>query len=188
MNELRRIPFLIATVLSLLIASCGDNDRASQTEVAVLEEMVSPFDLLISSENMPQGWESNSPFTFTDNMCYRCAAIDFDAHIEGQSRALHEVFVFPSIEEAARMFYSEVEPRMTGNIPEGWNFSSAIADQSLIACNYHDGSDVPSCKWSGLYDNYIVRFFTGIIPGKMSVSQFEKTVETIDEIMVVVFE
>jgi hypothetical protein len=184
--ETKRFPFLIAAFLSLSIASCGGNDRARETEAVVLDGMVSPFELLISSKDLPPGWDSSSPYTFPDNMCYRCAAIDFDAHTNGQSRTLQEVYVFASIDEAVRMFNSEVEPRMTGYVPEGWDFTSEIADQSLVACNHYDGNDVPSCKWSGLYGNYIVQFFTWIIPGKMSVHQFENTIETIDERMLVV--
>ena len=173
----------LAFVVLISIGSCNQEENLHATETAFLNEIVMPVDLLISTSDMPGGWEGGPPYRSLDDICYiNCAAIMFDANIEGQSRAIHRVAVLLTNEEAERIYNKYLKPKY-GELPYEWNYESELADLYSFYCFAYEESDDTRCKWVGLYDNYVVEFHTWLIPNKMSLSDIEQIVEKIEILM-----
>jgi hypothetical protein len=82
----------------IMLSSCT---TATQTPTL---PSIKPFDLLISSEDMPVGWKSYTAFSDEyDDLCYiDCAILQFSPVDQDGAYSEESVYVYNTIEEAER--------------------------------------------------------------------------------------
>ncbi len=172
--------FLIITLLLLVSCSSSQNNATIPGHIGIR-----PMNLLLTTDEMPTGWNSYEPFTSYDSVCFwDCASIQFGA-TKGEMDAEEEIFLYPS-EEIAKQYYQELLLPYLSK-PSEWDYISDVALLSNFGCYtytlYPSLEDETRCHWTGLYDKYVVDFGASIIAGKMSYNDLEKVTEQIDQKM-----
>jgi hypothetical protein len=144
-------------------------------------------ELLIGLSDMPPGWEvswgpEKSKDYISTHDSFAIAFIVNDANLPfGRRGALHAVYRYRSARAAEGIYKDVVLPGQVGKMPGEWTYQSPIADQSHFACYDYEGREpYPVCEWSARYEEYIVDFFSWLIPGYMSLEDMERVVRAID--------
>lgn len=151
----------------------------------VLERSFSTVELLISLSDMPPGWtggigkklEERADYFSTEDS----ASISFGTDTElPYKSAGQRIYRYDNPSVAKSVLEELILPGEVGETPSDWTYQSPVADQFFFACYDYEGRTQPRCRWSGLYDEYIVIFGSWMIPGRMSLNDMEKVIRAID--------
>ncbi len=150
---------------------------------AVPERPVATKDLLIGLHDMPEGWvvtdgPEDSPWEINvdEGFWIGFEAVDSMPH----RKASHEICRYDNARKAAIIYEDLVVPYHYGETPAGWTYQSLLADQYHFTCYTYTGYTNPICEWSGVYEEYIVIFNSGLIPERMSLEDMERIIQTIE--------
>jgi len=139
--------------------------------------------LLISLDDMPEGWfvtdgpeDSSDEINVDEGFWIVFEATDSEPH----RKAIHEVYRYDNAWQARVIYKDLVLPYHHGETPVSWTYQSSLADPYNFTCYTYKGYVHPICKWSGVYEEYIVIFSAGLIPGRMSLEDMERIIQTIE--------
>ncbi len=148
---------------------------------------VRPFsliDLLIDSSSFPDNWEViHGPVEAHDSITHaeELMHVFFGTDIEGIT-ARHDIYRWSSVQDAdyayEKWFY--IAPVET---PIGWSYQSSVADKYHFECYDYVPSQRNGCVWTGLYQEYIVVFSAWMHLDRITLSDIENILATIDSIM-----
>jgi len=177
-----RIKYIYMFLALLTLSRCATVDQSSTPP------LINPIDLLISSEDMPDGWKSSEALSDEyDDLCYiDCAMIQFSPVEENGVYSEQSVYVYNTVEEAERKYKVLQSMLQLGTAPSNWSYQSSAANKSDVSCYTHESKPVPSCTWIAQYGKYIVGFYAELVPDRMSLGDFEKVIYRIDSKMKVV--
>jgi len=177
-----RTKYIYVFLALLTLSRCATVDQSS------IPPAIKPIDLLISSEDLPVGWKSFEVFSDEyDDLCYiDCAIIQFSPVEENKVYSAQSVYVYNTIEEAARNYKRQLIPLQLGTMPSDWSYHSGVAIQFDFACYTYKNYSFPVCSWIAQYGKYLVEFHAWLLPERMSLRDLEKVVYRIDSKMKVV--
>lgn len=68
-------------------------------------------------------------------------------------------------------------------VPEGWTYTTPIADEFMFRCGTDDFLQVTRCSALARYDEVISEFSTPLVPGVMTLEDVEQILREIDRRM-----
>jgi len=145
------------------------------------------MELLISLSDMPPNWfvgsgpvkNQGDTLYYSRDASYVVFETDSEYSPKGAS---HDIYQF--IDSAnAEHIYNDFFVGMAGKEPPEWSYQSGVADQYYFVCYDYEGRFPPFCSWVGRYEEFIVVFRAWLIPDRMTLSDIEQIVKTIDSIM-----
>ena len=141
--------------------------------------------LLISSEDMPKSssWSTSGPsnvvldYERTSDTIY----IAFISDLYDYLGSHQEIFRYQTSKGAKHDFDYASGYFGSGYFPDGWTFTSDIADESHIACEDGVSVDFARCYWIARYDCIVINLNSWLIPDRMTLEDMENLVREIDE-------
>lgn len=149
---------------------------------------INPRELLLSHEDMPIGWRNYSVFSDEyDDWCYiDCAILQFSPVDRDGVYAEQTIYVYYTVEEAARNYEELLPLPLSETISSGWSYESDVASRYDLMCYKYRDVSFPSCIWLAQYGKYVVEFYAELVPERMSLDDLEKVIQRIDAKMKVV--
>ena len=151
-------------------------------------------DLLIDLSAFPDGWsgDTNGPGPMARAPLWgkkSVESIEIFFYVYG-SGAYEGIQRFLDTQSAAEEFsrqlgivFIETEFDTPWVIPDELNFESFSASRSYYACSQSEGIPWQECAYIAQYGTYFVHFNTGMVPGYMSLDDFERVLQAIDDKM-----
>jgi hypothetical protein len=169
--------YLLVLLISSSLVSCSGLFHSS-SEV----DKMNLNDLLITIHDVPAHWSTNGsgkgidPARSTDS-----SGIGFYSDIYPDSLGISQnIYRFSSIGVAKDDFSNQLTFYDAGQIPQGWSFKSTAASESRFSCTNYSNVSFPVCNWIARYDRIVIEFGGWLVPARMTLSDMEAIVRTID--------
>ena len=172
-----KLASIMLIILAIVLGRCTSSPQPLHDcppESLVLDETVFPLDsrageLLVP---LPDGGGASAGRTI---------------YLGRRGIANHDVYPYKRPEGADQEFRRQKDRIRSSTIdeqwsvPEGFMYSSPIAEQYYVACGVDGG--IPMCIMIAQYDNYFVFFNAHMYPDEMTFEDMERVLRAIDERM-----
>jgi hypothetical protein len=172
----RRLAITLFIVAGLFLSACRFLEAAPERSFTTQE-------LLISLSDMPPGWQViDPPQKIKDHLSdWDASGILFQAETDFPRRvASQRAYRYRNAWSAEGIYEDYVLSGQIGSTPPEWTYRSPLADQSDFACYDYERREPLHCRWSSLYEEYVVIFGSWLIPDRMSLDDMEQAVRAID--------
>lgn len=149
------------------------------------ERDFSTMDLLISTTDMPDGWElRKEPGDITERNMLEASGATFIVP-DGEFGDIASISIarYQNPKEAEQLFKSYFFPSTSDPLPSQWQSSTIKASQFNLSCSNRPEPFPPTCWWAARYEEYIVEFMTVMLPSYMTIDDLGEVIHAIDSKM-----